>query len=78
MPTPVMHLALAKEILHGDGLPPTARRLVVQQCAPFLLGHDAADVQTVSGQARHETHFYSIPRANGRPAYQAGIPQNEL
>lgn len=65
-----MHLALAKETLHGDALPLAIRRLLIQQRGPFLLGHTAADVQTVSGQARRETHFYSIPRTNERPAYE--------
>jgi hypothetical protein len=71
MPTPVMHLALAEEILHGDSLPLAIRHLLTQQRGPFLLGHTAADVQTVSGQARRETHFYSIPRTDERPAYEA-------
>lgn len=65
-----MHLALAEEILRGDALPPTIRRLLTQQRGPFLLGHTAPDVQTVSGQARDETHFYSIPRTSDRPAYE--------
>jgi hypothetical protein len=70
MPTPIMHLAVAEETLHGDVLPVAIRRLLIQQRGPFLLGHTAADVQTVSGQARRETHFYSIPRTNERPAYE--------
>jgi len=71
MPTPVMHLALAEEILRGDALPPAVRRLLTWQRGPFLLGHTAPDVQTVSGQTRDETHFYTIPRTSDRPAYEA-------
>lgn len=71
MPTPIMHLALAEETLHGDALPLAIRRLLIQQRGPFLLGHTAADVQTVSRQARAETHFYSIPRTTDIPAYEA-------
>ena len=70
MPTPVMHLALAEEILRGDALPPAVRRLLIQQRGPFLLGNTAADVQTVSGQTREETHFYAIPRTTEAPAYE--------
>lgn len=66
-----MHLALAKEILSGDDLPPAMRRLLIQQHGPFLLGNTAPDVQTVSGQTRDETHFYSIPRTTDRPAHEA-------
>ncbi len=65
-----MHLALAEEILHGDALPPTTRRMLIRQRGPFLLGHTAPDVQTVSGQARDETHFYTIPRTSDRPAHE--------
>ena len=65
-----MHLALAEEIIRGDALPPAIRRLLTQQRGPFLLGHTAPDVQTVSGQRRDETHFYSIPRTSDRPAHE--------
>jgi hypothetical protein len=65
-----MHLALAEEILRDDDLPTTTRRLLNQQRGPFLLGNTAPDVQTVSGQARDETHFYSIPRTTDRPAHE--------
>jgi hypothetical protein len=77
MPTPIMHLALAEEILRGDDLPPATRRLLTQQRGPFLLGNTAPDVQTVSGQTRDATHFYSIPRTlslrgeRSNPAHEA-------
>jgi len=70
MPTPVMHLALAEEILDGSALPPAVRRLLIQQRGPFLLGHTVPDVQTISRQGREETHFYTIPRSTDRPAYE--------
>ena len=70
MPTPVTHLSLAEEILRGDDLSSAARRLLIQQRGPFLLGHTAPDVKTVSGQDRHESHFYTIPRTSERPAYE--------
>ena len=71
MPTPVMHLALAEEILGGDLLSPATRCLLARQRGPFLLGHTVPDVQTISGQGREETHFYTIPRSTDRPAYEA-------
>ena len=70
MPTPIMHLALAEEILHDDDFPAATRLLLTQQRGPFLLGNTAPDVQTVSGQTRHETHFYSIPRTTDLPAHE--------
>ena len=66
-----MHLVLAEAIIYGDAFPPATRRLLIQQRGPFLLGHTAPDVQTVSAQARIETHFYAIPRTSDRPAYEA-------
>ena len=71
MPTPIMHLALAEEVLRRDDLPSTVHRLLVQQRGPFLLGHTAPDVQAISGQAREETHFYTIPRTSAIPAHEA-------
>lgn len=71
MPTPIMHLALAEEILRGDDLSSAIRRLLIRQRGPFLLGNTAPDVQTISGQARVETHFYTIPRTTDRPACDA-------
>jgi hypothetical protein len=70
-----MHLALAEKILCGDDLPPAIRRLLTQQRGPFLLGNTAPDVQTVSGQTRDETHFYTIPRTPPLPAACAGRRQ---
>lgn len=57
--------------MRGDALPPAIRRLLTQQRGPFLLGHTAPDVQTISGQRRDETHFYTIPRTSDVPAHEA-------
>lgn len=70
MPTPFMHLALAEEILHKGDLSSAARGLLHGQRGPFLLGNTAPDVQTVSGQARIESHFYTLPRDTDRPAHE--------
>ena len=80
-----MHLALAEEILQESDLPLAIRRRLIRQRGPFLLGHTAPDVQSVSGQRRDESHFYTIPRpprlgrspvgayasTRHRPAYKA-------
>lgn len=66
-----MHLALAEEILRGDELPSATRDLLTRQRGPFLLGHTAPDVKTVSGQRREACHFYTIPRTSERPAHEA-------
>ena len=71
MPTPIMHLVLAEEILHSDDLPLAARRLLIRQRGPFLLGNTAPDVQTISGQPRKETHFCTVPRTTDRPTCEA-------
>lgn len=76
MPTPATHLALGQQMLHvgqqmlhqGD-LSPAARHLLDRWQGPFLLGHTAPDVKTISGQKREESHFYTIPRTSDRPAY---------
>ena len=65
-----MHLALAEEILGRADLPADVRRLLIGRRGSFLLGTTAPDVQTVSGQARDETHFYSIPRTSDRLAHK--------
>ncbi len=71
MPTPATHLALAQEMLRRDDLSPAARRLLEGQHGPFLLGHTAPDVKTISGQKREVSHFYTIPRTCDRRAYRA-------
>jgi hypothetical protein len=65
-----MHLALAEEILSGSALPPATRGWLHEQRGAFLLGQTAPDVQSVSQQARQETHFYTLPRTSTRPAHE--------
>jgi len=68
MPTPFTHLALAATVLDGEGLPRATAQLLRAQRGPFLLGNTAPDVQTVSGQDRFETHFYTLPPTSDAPA----------
>lgn len=42
--------------------------LLMEQRGPFLLGHTAPDVRSVSGQAREDSHFYTVPRSSDLPA----------
>jgi len=69
MPTPVNHLVMAQELLVSGELTPAAQRFVEIRRGPFLLGQTAPDVQTVSHQARHETHFYTLPPQDGTWGY---------
>ena len=71
MPTPTMHLVVAEEMLRRKDFSLAARRLLDQQQGPFLLGHTAPDVRTVSGQRREACHFYAVPRMSDQPAYCA-------
>ena len=70
MPTPVTHLVMARELIEGNLLSPPVQFLLKREWGPFLLGHTAPDVQTVSHQSRDETHFYSLPPDDTVPAYQ--------
>ncbi len=78
MPTPVNHLIMAREVLERGTLAAPVRRLLLAQYGPFLLGHTAPDVQTVSGQRREETHFYTLPPRTMVPASQTLLDGNYL
>lgn len=71
MPTPVQHLVVANNLLADDDLPARARDVLDAQRAAFLFGNTAPDVQTVSGQTREATHFFSVPLGSDRPAHEA-------
>ncbi|HEY74585.1 MAG TPA: hypothetical protein G4O00_00195 [Thermoflexia bacterium] len=70
MPTPVTHLVMARVLIESGTLPPPVQSLLKREWGPFLLGHTAPDVQTVSHQPRDETHFYTLPPSNTTPAYR--------
>ncbi|MCX8068259.1 MAG: hypothetical protein N3B68_10710, partial [Anaerolineae bacterium] len=61
MPTPVNHLVMARELLESGLLLGGALRLLQAHPGPFMLGHTAPDVQTVSGQRRGGDPSYSPP-----------------
>jgi hypothetical protein len=68
MPTPFTHLLAANALLHMQALPWVARQALAAHLPAFLLGNIAPDVQTVSGQTREATHFFTIPFGDAPPA----------
>lgn len=66
MPTPFTHLATAAELLARPQLAQAVQTALLADLPAFLLGNTAPDVQTISGQPREATHFFSVP-LNGAP-----------
>lgn len=61
MPTPFTHLAAVAEILDHAELATGTRAALLAELPAFLFGNTAPDVQTISGQPREATHFFSVP-----------------
>jgi hypothetical protein len=79
VPTPFYHLWLTEDLLQHSDLPAEIHELLEQQRAAFLLGNTAPDVQTISGQPRLATHFFSLPILPGSPyAWQAMLASYPL
>jgi hypothetical protein len=70
VPTPFYHLSVAYELLEQPALSNRIRNYLIDHRAAFLLGKTAPDVQVMSGQKRHETHFYTIPPGDATPAWK--------
>ena len=70
MPTPFYHLVMAQDMLCDERLHADVRDLLLTERPAFLFGNTAPDVQTVSGQEREETHFFSIQSPELFPAQQ--------
>jgi hypothetical protein len=71
MPTPFYHLSLAKALLDHPDLPESVTEFLRASICEFMFGNTAPDVQVVSGQAREETHFFSLPIQPGDyPAWE--------
>jgi hypothetical protein len=70
MPTPIQHLVIANDVLADPALPPVARKVLAAQRGAFWFGTIAPDMQTVSGQTREATHFFTLPPTDTRPAHQ--------
>ena len=75
MPTPIQHLVMADDILADAALLPAARDRLTAQRGAFLLGTIAPDVQSVSGQTREATHFFSLPSTDPRPAHEVMLAE---
>lgn len=58
MPTPFMHLALARRLMHDPTLPDAVRQALGAAWGPFLLGSIAPDARVSSGMDRAATHFF--------------------
>ena len=76
MPTPFYHLSIADDLLHHSQLKNTIRRKLVAERGAFLFGNTAPDVQVVSGQARQETHFFTFPFDETKPAWECFFTAN--
>jgi hypothetical protein len=71
MPTPFYHLRLAEDLINHPAIPDSTRVFLLSWSYEFMLGCIAPDVQVVSGQAREDTHFFSLPIQSGdQPAWR--------
>jgi hypothetical protein len=82
MPTPIQHLVIADDLLADAALLPAARERLIAQRGAFLLGTIAPDAQSVSGQPREATHFFTFPSPKGdlrptdnRPAHEVMLAE---
>ncbi len=66
MPTPFYHLSLAHDLLAAKEIPPLLRA----EWPAFYFGNIAPDAQTLSGQSRFATHFFTVPMRDSTPAWQ--------
>jgi len=60
VPTPFYHLQIADVLLEHPLLDERLRHFLHRQRGAFFLGNTAPDVQTISGQTRQATHFYTL------------------
>lgn len=75
MPTPIQHLVIAQDLLADFTLSPAAQAWLAAERSAFLLGSIAPDVQTVSGQPREATHFFTFPPTNAHSPHQLMLAQ---
>ncbi|MGQ0601344.1 MAG: hypothetical protein ACT4QE_06560 [Anaerolineales bacterium] len=76
MPTPFNHLLAAKDLL--PALSDDLRPAMVHEWPAFLLGNIAPDVQTMSGQTREATHFFTVPLGGSPPAWQTLLTRHPM
>jgi hypothetical protein len=64
-------MSLAEDLLRHPWLPEAVRQFLQASHGAFLFGNTAPDVQVVSGQARQQTHYFSLPiLPNDPPAWE--------
>lgn len=69
MPNAQTHLTAVCAVLAQPPLQAAFRWLAEgEACSAFLLGAISPDVRAISGQTREETHFFTIPPDDPRPA----------
>ncbi len=68
MPTPFQHLHYAQQSSSLRDFLHKLRDRLEAESGAFLLGNTAGDVQTITGQRRVETHFYSLSDLHRGPA----------
>ena len=69
VPTPFNHLAIARDLLPRLSL--ALQAVLTAEGSAWLLGNIAPDVQTVSRQTRHATHYFPVPLDNAPRAHVA-------
>src|SRR5260221_4240641 len=76
MPTPFMHMALAKRLLADGTFPEPARKFLAANWGPFLLGSVAPDARVSSGMDRAATHFFEYAPIIDPPPVQAMLARH--
>lgn len=68
VPTPFQHLVYAHRVYRHPSMPVDVRRVLEPAYGAYLLGATAADIQSITGQSRVETHFYRLTDLGQRAA----------
>jgi hypothetical protein len=64
MPTPFYHLKIVNDLIRAPHLDAQVKIFLTENMSDFLFGNTAPDLQSLNGQARVETHFFSVPLAS--------------
>ncbi len=70
MPTPFVHLVLARRLLHDPEMPQAVCALLKASRGAFVLGNIAPDARIVAGFHRRDTHFHRARDPFGPPAHE--------
>lgn len=69
MPSPFTHLKLAERVILDPELPEAHRSLLSENRGAYLFGHTAPDFVSRAGRSREESHFFTVPMKDKRPAH---------